>query len=119
MYSEFTPLVFWIGQFADTFVSSPFHAHGQHFYDIGSGNGTYNATENEAKIVKAGYHPVQRDTSMLYRYITTTKAGLDAGWRAWRIRVDQPGVWLIHCHTLQHMMMGRSNIPQWSFISRI
>ena len=92
-------------------ASSPFHAHGQHFYDIGSGNGTYNATENEAKIVASGYHPIKRDTSMLYRYTSVTKAGLDAGWRAWRVRVQDPGVWMIHCHTLQHMIMGKFVFP--------
>ncbi|KFY98247.1 hypothetical protein V500_01754 [Pseudogymnoascus sp. VKM F-4518 (FW-2643)] len=84
----------------------PFHAHGQHFYDIGSGNGSYNAEENEEKLVNMGYKAVRRDTTMLYRYSTVTDAGAAAGWRAWRIRVDEPGVWLIHCHTLEHMIMG-------------
>lgn len=46
---------------------------------------------------------------MLYRYTSVTKAGLDAGWRAWRVRVQDPGVWMIHCHTLQHMIMGGFN----------
>ncbi|KAH7146963.1 ascorbate oxidase [Dactylonectria estremocensis] len=84
----------------------PFHAHGQHFYDIGSGNGSYDAEANEEKLVRMGYKAVRRDTTMLYRYSTVTNPGAPAGWRAWRIRVNQPGVWLIHCHTLQHMVMG-------------
>ncbi|KAH6873854.1 ascorbate oxidase [Thelonectria olida] len=84
----------------------PFHAHGQHFYDIGSGNGSYYAEANEEKLVRMGYKAVRRDTTMLYRYSTVTNPGAPAGWRAWRIRVNQPGVWLIHCHTLQHMVMG-------------
>lgn len=82
----------------------PFHAHGSHFYDIGSGNGTYDAKANEARL-QAG-EPIRRDTSMLYRYGQSTSPGQDAGWRAWRLRVTQPGVWMIHCHTLQHMIMG-------------
>lgn len=45
---------------------------------------------------------------MLYRYTTVTEAGLDAGWRAWRGRISASGVFLIHCHTLQHMIMGKS-----------
>jgi len=94
----------------------PFHAHGQHFYDIGSGNGTYDAEANEARMVHDGYQPVKRDTSMLYRYETTTGAGLDAGWRAWRIRVRQPGVWMIHCHTLQHIIMGGCPVVSLSVI---
>ncbi|KAH7143408.1 ascorbate oxidase, partial [Dactylonectria macrodidyma] len=84
----------------------PFHAHGQHFYDIGSGNGSYDAEANEEKLVRMGYKAVKRDTTMLYRYSTVTNPGAPAGWRAWRIRVNQPGVWLIHCHTIQHMVMG-------------
>ena len=84
----------------------PFHAHGQHFYDIGSGNGSYDGEANEEKLIRMGYKAVRRDTTMLYRYSAVTNPGGPAGWRAWRIRVNQPGVWLIHCHTLQHMVMG-------------
>lgn len=81
----------------------PWHAHGGHYYDLGAGNGTYNATENEIKL--AGNPPVKRDTTMLYKYAETTINGTDVGWRAWRLRVKQPGVWMIHCHILQHMVM--------------
>ncbi len=82
----------------------PFHAHGGHFWDLGSGNGTYDIAANEAKL--AGTQPVKRDTTMLYRYGKKTTPGANAGWRAWRLRVEEPGVWMIHCHTLQHMIMG-------------
>ncbi|KYK60778.1 ascorbate oxidase [Drechmeria coniospora] len=84
----------------------PFHAHGQHFYDLGSGDGLYDAAANEAKVVAMGYKAVERDTTMLHRYSNKTEPGAPAGWRVWRLRVEQPGVWLLHCHTLQHMMMG-------------
>jgi L-ascorbate oxidase len=85
----------------------PFHAHGQHYFDIGSGNGTYDAEANEEKMRRLGYSAAQKDTTMLFRYTTKTGAGTPAGWRAWRIRVEQPGIWMIHCHTLQHMVMGK------------
>lgn len=85
----------------------PFHAHGQHYYDLGSGNGTYDAVVVDEARAAANYTPVKRDTTMLYRYATSTTAGAAAGWRAWRIRVTDPGVWMIHCHTLQHMVMGK------------
>lgn len=88
----------------------PFHAHGEHYYDLGSGNGTYDANKTEAARVKAGYTPVLRDTTMLHRYTSRTTAGADAGWRAWRIRVKYPGVWMIHCHVLQHMIMGMQSV---------
>ncbi|KAL0942080.1 l-ascorbate oxidase [Colletotrichum truncatum] len=86
----------------------PFHAHGGHYWDIGSGNGTYNATENEKKL--ENYNPVRRDTTNLYRYGEKTTSGANAGWRAWRLRVEDAGVWMIHCHILQHMVMGMQSV---------
>lgn len=62
----------------------------------GDDSGTYDVNENEARL--EGTSPVLRDTTMLYRYDLKTTPGLNAGWRAWRLRVDQPGVWMIHCH---------------------
>ena len=85
----------------------PFHAHGAHFWDIGAGNGTYDVNANEARL--NGTQPVKRDTTMLYRYAEKTSPGTQMGWRAWRLRVTEPGVWMIHCHTLQHMIMGESD----------
>lgn len=84
----------------------PFHAHGEHPFDLGSGDGVYDAEAVEAARVASGFEPVRRDTTMLYRYVTKTTAGAPAGWRAWRYRVSTPGVWMVHCHTLQHMVMG-------------
>lgn len=82
----------------------PFHAHGAHYYDLGSGNGTYDYIENEEKI--RGLSLARRDTTMLYKYAEKTIPGIDMGWRAWRLRVTEPGVWMVHCHILQHMVMG-------------
>ncbi|KAI9838737.1 MAG: hypothetical protein M1838_004537 [Thelocarpon superellum] len=91
----------------------PFHAHGDHYYNLGSGNGTYNATENDARL--NGTSPVLRDTTVLYSYVgvTTEGPGGYMGWRAWRLNVTQPGVWMIHCHVLQHQVMGMQTI--WVF----
>lgn len=86
----------------------PFHAHGQHYFDIGSGNGTYDPEAWEAQT--GGKQPVKRDSTMLYRYETKTTAGAPAGWRTWRIRVTDAGVWMVHCHTLQHMIMGMQSV---------
>ena len=86
----------------------PFHAHGGHYYDCGSGNGTYNATANEEKLKL--HPPVLRDTTNLYRYNTTTVSGERLGWRVWRLRVQDAGVWMIHCHILQHMIMGMQSV---------
>ena len=84
----------------------PFHAHGSHYWDLGSGNGTFDSLQNEASWKRTGGQPVRRDTTILYRYGKATTPGMDLGWRAWRLRVTEPGVWLIHCHILQHMIMG-------------
>jgi FtsP/CotA-like multicopper oxidase with cupredoxin domain len=83
----------------------PFHIHGAHPWDLGSGNGTYNAKANEAKWKASKGSPILRDTTVLYRYGTLTKNGTDMGWRAWRLKITEPGVWMLHCHILQHIMM--------------
>ncbi|KXT00877.1 hypothetical protein AC578_973 [Pseudocercospora eumusae] len=98
----------------------PFHAHGAHFYDIGSGNGSYDAFANEIKL--ANYTPVLRDTTNLYRYAEKTAPGERLGWRGWRLRVTDPGVWMMHCHILAHMLMGMQSVwvmGEWAEVTRI
>lgn len=68
----------------------PFHMHGGHFYDCGSGNGSYDAAANEEKL--KNYNPVLRDTTNLYRYQTKGTPAEPAGWRCWRLRVQDAGV---------------------------
>jgi L-ascorbate oxidase len=36
-----------------------------------------------------------------------------SGWRAWRIRIEQPGVWMIHCHLLPHMVFGMQTVSSY------
>ncbi|KFY89645.1 hypothetical protein V500_05564 [Pseudogymnoascus sp. VKM F-4518 (FW-2643)] len=88
--------------------SHPFHGHGRHFYDIGGGSGLYDPTKNEEKL--KGTNPVYRDTTMLYSYGTQVEPLAASGWRGWRIRVTDPGVWMMHCHILQHMVMGMQTV---------
>ena len=68
---------------------------------------------NEARLAAAGHPPVLRDSTMLFRPWKNAPATAPAGWRAWRLNVTQPGVWLLHCHTLQHMVMGMQSV--WVF----
>ncbi|KAJ9612566.1 hypothetical protein H2200_004163 [Cladophialophora chaetospira] len=91
----------------------PMHAHGKHYFDLGSGNGTYNATANAVRF--ANYTPAPRDTTVLYRYASSGQKNYTSGWRAWRIRVteDNVGAWMMHCHILQHMIMGMQTV--WVF----
>ncbi|KAI1127009.1 L-ascorbate oxidase [Nemania abortiva] len=88
------------------FEYHPMHAHGEHYWDLGSGNGTYDAVANEKHF--ANYTPARRDTTMLYRYAEQGKDQVTAGWRAWRIRITDKnvGAWLMHCHIIHHMIMG-------------
>lgn len=86
----------------------PFHGHGRHYYDIGGGDGLYDAEENEKRL--EGTNPVTRDTSVLYSYRKSAEALTPSGWRAWRIRVTDAGVWMMHCHILQHMVMGMQTV---------
>lgn len=75
------------------FDSHPWHIHGGHAYDLGSGNGPYDPAAHEQKL--RGYNPTLRDTVYLYRY--TLGDGLTLppysgqGWRALRLKVHDPG----------------------------
>ncbi|UPL03177.1 hypothetical protein LCI18_014111 [Fusarium solani-melongenae] len=91
----------------------PMHIHGQHFWDLGSGNGTYDAQQNEHHFKV--FTPVRRDTTVLYRYATKGVPHTTAGWRAWRIRVTEEnvGAWMMHCHVAQHAVMGMATV--WVF----
>jgi L-ascorbate oxidase len=88
----------------------PFHAHWRHYWDLGSGNGTYDAVANNAKLEalydENGYIPALRDTTVQYRYAEKGVKNTTAGWRAWRLNVSEPGVWMMHCHVFAHRIMG-------------
>ncbi|KAF3010877.1 hypothetical protein E8E13_009539 [Curvularia kusanoi] len=86
----------------------PFHMHGGHYYDCGSGQGVFDAAANEKKL--SNYNPVLRDTTNLYKYAAKTDAGERDGWRCWRLRVQDAGCWMLHCHILQHMIMGMQSV---------
>lgn len=101
------------GSFANSTESHPFHAHGRHYHDCGSGPGLYDAEKNEARLQAMGHAPVLRDTTMLFSYDAVVPENQLDGWRAWRLRVTEPGAWMVHCHILQHMIMGMQTV--WVF----
>lgn len=96
------------GSTAGSLETHPFHAHGAHYYDLGGGDGVYDSAANEAML--QNNPPVLRDTTILYPYQATATPGVPAGWRAWRLRADNAGVWMLHCHILQHMLIGMQTI---------
>ncbi|OQV19063.1 L-ascorbate oxidase [Hypsibius exemplaris] len=96
----------------------PFHAHGEHVWDVGSGYGEFSSQKLEALLAKRRKNggPIKRDTTNLYRNSyppQRCRSGDVVSWRAWRIRVRSPGVWMMHCHVLQHMVMGMNTV--WVF----
>ncbi|KIW19005.1 L-ascorbate oxidase [Exophiala spinifera] len=100
-----------------TFGIHPLHAHGGPYWDMGSGSGQYSPQAHEALLAQhGGWGGSLRDTTMLYTYADA--GGEDEvvnGWRVWRIRVTESnvGVWMMHCHILQHMIMGQQTV--WVF----
>ncbi|KAJ9645534.1 hypothetical protein H2204_001114 [Knufia peltigerae] len=99
-----------------TFGVHPMHAHGGAYWDMGSGPGTYSPEAHEALLAQhGGWAGSLRDTTMLYTYADTGGEGEVDGWRVWRTRVTERnvGVWMMHCHILQHMIMGQQTV--WVF----
>ena len=98
----------------------PMHAHGGPHWDMGSGPGLY-TPDTHASILKSRsingnpYPGSRRDTTLLYKYRLQADPGELDGWRVWRLRITEKnvGVWMMHCHILQHMIMGQQTV--WVF----
>ncbi|KAK5938930.1 hypothetical protein PMZ80_009122 [Knufia obscura] len=109
--------IVWQNEASDTGIYGvhPMHAHGGPFFDIGSGAGTYDPEANNAKMAQMGWQGTLRDTTTLYAPAVTGEPYVINGWRAWRVRVTEEnvGVWMMHCHILQHMVMGQQTT--WVF----
>ncbi|KAL2432719.1 Multicopper oxidase aurL2 [Exophiala dermatitidis] len=125
---------------ARVFGAHPMHAHGGHYWDMGSGEGEYSPSVH-AEMLRANsvvvdapddgensstpwssqqiivpYPGSRRDTTLLYKYASLgTYPGELNGWRVWRVRVTERnvGVWMMHCHILQHIIMGQQTV--WLF----
>lgn len=72
----------------------PWHAHGHSVWEVGHGQGIFNADVDVAQYNLV--NPVLRDTISLQ----------PLGWVAVRFVADNPGAWLFHCHILSHQIMG-------------
>lgn len=103
--------IVWQNEASDTGIYGvhPMHAHGGPYFDIGSGSGTYDADANNAKLAQTGWKGSLRDTTLLYAPAASGDPYSVNGWRAWRVRVTESnvGVWMFHCHILQHIVMGQ------------
>lgn len=102
--------------YSGTYDVHPWHAHGGHYYDIGSGPGTYDPGANNAYLdqlkQKNGFTPALRDSTMLYRWPANNKVNDTlyhmSGWRGWRIRVQDAGVWMVSC--LYFFLLSNSQV---------
>eukprot|EP00884_Botryococcus_braunii_P009161 jgi/Botrbrau1/18246/Bobra.0844s0001.1 len=71
----------------------PFHMHGHHFWVLGHGVGKYNPANASLNTED----PPFRDTYTVFK----------GGWTVIRFIADNPGTWLLHCHTDWHQFMGQ------------
>ncbi|KAJ4832382.1 sphingosine N-acyltransferase lac1 [Turnera subulata] len=72
----------------------PNHVHGHNFFIVGTGFGNFNEARDPAKYNLVD--PPERNTVAVPM----------GGWAAIRIKADNPGVWLIHCHIEEHTSWG-------------
>ncbi|QUC19070.1 uncharacterized protein UV8b_03311 [Ustilaginoidea virens] len=93
----------------------PFHLHGYQFYVLGSRQDelgrSYNpfeaAVNHEDKLINIDT-PLIKDTV----YIKPR------GYVILRFRLDNPGLWLMHCHVLWHQAVGMGTVLQIGRIAR-
>ncbi|CAF1097000.1 unnamed protein product [Adineta steineri] len=89
--------------------SHPFHMHGHKFWVHSYGSGMYQKLKPTASIS----FPVLRDTQTVYAtqyaYFTSNRTAnnhrLPCGWTKIRMIVDNPGLWMFHCHIGAHSYM--------------
>jgi L-ascorbate oxidase len=93
------------------------------YWDMGTGMGNFSYEALKASNANRTGAPYLRDTSVSYpgpgvSYLNQQiPVGDPGGWRLLRIRVIDPGLWLIHCHiTMHQVMVSGSFIPQLMFI---
>lgn len=82
----------------DILFPHPIHIHGHTFFVLGSGKGAWDEKYRSKLNLK---NPMRRDTVHMD----------NPGWVVLRIVVDNPGIWLAHCHKQWHVEMGLA----WTF----
>ncbi|WOO83946.1 Laccase-2 [Vanrija pseudolonga] len=78
-------------------LAHPFHLHGRPFYLIARGNGSLTTADIPALTNINLHNPIRRDT------LTITPGT----WALLRIKLDDPGVWALHCHIGWHLAVGK------------
>ncbi|CEM04768.1 unnamed protein product [Vitrella brassicaformis CCMP3155] len=83
----------------------PWHSHGYDFWVLGHGYGSYDAAKDETNLNTV--NPIKRDTATLLPARVVEGEPQDVeGWVVVRMKFDNPGMWLFHCHIDWHLAMG-------------
>ncbi|KAL1406418.1 hypothetical protein Q8F55_008117 [Vanrija albida] len=77
-------------------LAHPFHLHGRPFYIVARGNGTI-TTADIPNLTLNLANPIRRDS------LTITPGT----WVILRLKLDDPGVWALHCHIGWHLAVGK------------
>ncbi|KAK5652969.1 hypothetical protein OQA88_9449 [Cercophora sp. LCS_1] len=85
--------VFWVIQ-NDLALPHPIHLHGHDFLTLGIGEGTFDAATMRDRLNFD--NPVRRDVVQMP----------GEGWLVIAYKLDNPGVWLMHCHIGWHVSGG-------------
>jgi FtsP/CotA-like multicopper oxidase with cupredoxin domain len=76
-------------------LAHPIHLHGHDFWVLGSGVGRFPNTISSLRFDNA----MRRDTA-------TLPGSLGGGWLVVAFKSDNPGAWLMHCHTAWHSVQN-------------
>ncbi|XP_010521293.1 PREDICTED: laccase-15 [Tarenaya hassleriana] len=79
-------------------IDHPMHLHGFSFYIVGYGFGNY-----DERTDPSNYNLIDPP----YRNTVTVPKN---GWLAVRFKVDNPGVWFMHCHLDRHQTWGMETV---------
>ncbi|KAK4500327.1 hypothetical protein PRZ48_008516 [Zasmidium cellare] len=73
-------------------AAHPIHLHGHDFVILAQVDSAFNGTIPKNQVI----NPARRDTALLY----------GGGYLALAFKLDNPGVWLVHCHIAWHASSG-------------
>ncbi|KAI8456729.1 L-ascorbate oxidase [Phakopsora pachyrhizi] len=89
----------------------PWHIHGKKPFIVAKGTGNF-SEEALKKAEEMNKHPIRRDTEVLFpgkgaAFLNqTVPTGTETYWFVMRLKANEAGAMLAHCHTQSHMLMG-------------